>query len=41
LTIADLKQLQPLIDALDQKHQYEAIIYNSYLKNKAFVLTEA
>lgn len=38
-TIEDLPKLQPLIDKLDDKHKYEAIIYNYYLQNNAFTLT--
>ena len=38
--IEDLLKLKPLIDRLDEKHKYEEIIYNSYLKNKNFILTE-
>ena len=37
---SDLKQLKPLIDILDEKHQYEEIIYNSYLNNRGFFLTD-
>lgn len=40
-TVEDLPQLQPLIDKLDNKHLYEKIIYEAYLENKAFILTEA
>ena len=39
-TIEDLPKLKPLIDILDNKHQYEAIIYNAYLENNCFKLTE-
>lgn len=38
--ITHLKQLKPLIDKLDDKHKYEEIIYNSYLENNEFFLTE-
>lgn len=38
-SINDLIQLQPLIDKLDEKHLYEKIIYDSYIKNNAFILT--
>jgi hypothetical protein len=38
-TIKDLPKLQPLINRLDSNHKYEEIIYNSYLENKAFILT--
>ncbi len=33
MTIEDLPKLQPLIEKLGPLHQYEAIIYNSYLEN--------
>lgn len=39
-TIEDLPKVKELIDKLDDKHKYEEIIYNSYIKNNAFVLTE-
>ena len=39
LKIEDLNKLSPLVERLDEKHKYEEIIYNSYLANKAFVLT--
>lgn len=40
LTITDLPQLQPLVDRLDGRHLYLKIIFDSYLLNKAFVLSE-
>ena len=39
-TVEDLLQVKPLIDILDDKHKYEEIIYNSYLANGDFVLTD-
>lgn len=39
-TIEDLPQLRVLIDKLDDRHKYEEIIYNSYLTNGSFVLTD-
>lgn len=39
-TIEDLPQLQPLIDNLDEKHLYEKIIYEAYLANGDFILTQ-
>ena len=39
-TIKDLPKLAPLLARLDRRHQYERIIYNSYLSNGAFYLTE-
>ena len=39
-TIDDLQKIKPLIDRLDEKHIYEKIIYESYLENNSFTLTE-
>ena len=39
-TIDDLPQVKPLIDKLDKKHEYEKIIYEAYLENGEFKLTE-
>lgn len=39
LSVADLKQLSPLIKRLDNKHKYEEIIYNAYIENDCFTLT--
>jgi hypothetical protein len=38
-TVEDLHTLRPLVEKLDDKHMYEAIIYDSYLQNGAFLLT--
>ena len=38
-TIEDLPRLEPLLSKLDDKHKYEEIIYNSYLQNGSFTLT--
>ena len=40
VTIEHLKQLQPLVEKLDDKHLYEKIIYDSYILNNDFYLTE-
>ena len=40
LSFDDLRQLQPLIERLDNLHKYEKIIYDSYFKNGSFTLTE-
>lgn len=40
LTVEDLPILQPLVDKLDDKHRYQAVIFNSYIANNAFTLTE-
>lgn len=39
-TIDHLKQLQPLIDNLDDKHLYEKVIYDAYIQNNDFYLTD-
>lgn len=39
-TINHLKKLSPLIDFLDDKHRYEKIIFESYIENNDFFLTE-
>lgn len=41
LTISNLLQLQPLIDKLDDKHKYEEIIFNAYINNGSFTLTQS
>lgn len=40
MSINDLPKLHPLIEKLDNKHEYEEIIYNSYIENGSFELTE-
>lgn len=40
LSIDDLKKLQPLLSALNQKHSYQSVIYNYYLANGSFTLTD-
>lgn len=40
ITIEDLKRLEPLLEHLDEKHEYERIIYLSYIENNDFYLTE-
>ena len=40
LTIEDLRRLQPLVDSLDGRHAYEKIIYDAYLTNGSFTLTD-
>jgi len=39
-TISDLKKLRPLLDNLDKKHLYEKVIYDSYISNNDFVLSD-
>lgn len=36
----DLYRLNILVNKLDDKHEYEKVIYNAYLKNKSFRLTK-
>ena len=40
MTIEELPKLQPLIDKLGPLHQYERIIYESYIENNSFTLTD-
>lgn len=40
LTTDDLRQLQPLVEKLDDRHQYAAIIFDAYLHNGTFTLTD-
>lgn len=40
LNIDQLPRLKPLIDNLDTLHRYAAIIYESYIKNGSFMMTE-
>lgn len=40
IEIYHLLQLQPLVEALDDKHKYEQIIWKSYIKNNDFILTK-
>ena len=39
LSINDLKRLYPLVIKLDDRHKYEEVIYNSYIENNDFNLT--
>lgn len=39
-TIEDLPRLASLLNKLDDKHKYEEIIFNSYLKNGSFTLSD-
>ena len=38
-TFEDLPKMQPLINQLDNNHKYEEIIFNSYIENGSFSLT--
>ena len=40
LTIQDLVKLQPLVLRLEEKHAYEKVIYDAYLANGSFTLTD-
>ena len=39
-TIEHLKKLKPLADKLEGRHMYEKIIYDAYIENGSFDLTE-
>lgn len=39
-TIEHLKKLKPLAERLDERHKYEKVIYDAYIENGAFELTE-
>lgn len=39
-TIDDLKSLQSIFDDMDEKHTYEKIIFESYIENGDFFLTD-
>jgi len=41
LTIDDLKLLKKMFDKMDNNHAYEKIIYDSYIENNDFYLTES
>ena len=40
LTIAELETLRPLLARLDKKHQYAAVIFDAYVSNGTFTLTD-
>lgn len=40
ITIDDLAQFKPLIDKLDDHHQYIRVIYEAYIANGDFILTD-
>lgn len=40
LTIEQLKRLQPLVDKMDEKHMYLKTIYDFYIENNDFILTD-
>lgn len=39
MTIKDLKKLAPVFDRMDSKHTYQKIIFESYIENNGFFLT--
>ena len=39
-TIEHLRQLEPVVERMDERHNYERIIFRSYLENGAFFLTD-
>lgn len=40
ITIENLKQLEPLVSRLDDMRKYEKIIYDAYIENNDFYLTD-
>lgn len=40
MTIGDLMLLKPCFDAMDDLHKYEKVIYNAYLENRGWWLTD-
>jgi hypothetical protein len=40
ITIDHLKRLAPVVDRLDEKHRYEKVIYDAYIENGYFYLTD-
>lgn len=41
ITIEHLRRLEPVAETLDERHSYERIIYESYISNGSFALTQA
>ena len=41
MEINDLKRLAPLFDQMDEAHKYEKIIFDAYMENGSFTLTDA
>lgn len=39
-TLEHLKKLKPVIDKIDKKHEYEKVIFDSYIENEEFTLTQ-
>lgn len=40
MDINDLERLRPLAEKLDEKHLYEKVIYNAYIENGCWFLTD-
>ena len=40
LTIDDLKSLSEMINVLDEKHLYQKVIYDAYIANNDFTLSD-
>lgn len=40
MDIDDLERLRPLAEKLDEKHLYERVIYDAYIENCCWVLTD-
>ena len=39
-TITHLKKLEPVFEKLDEKHTYQKVIYDSYIENGKYYLTD-
>ena len=40
LTREELKKLKPMFDSIDDKHKYEKMIFDYYIENNGFFLTD-
>ena len=40
ITLEELKQFEFAFENIDDKHKYEKIIFDSYIKNNSFTLTK-
>ena len=40
MDIDDLERLRPLVEKLDEKHLYEKVIYDAYIENGCWLLTD-
>ena len=40
ITLEDIKSLRPMLERLDKRHKYLAIIYDAYMTNGSMTITE-